>query len=151
MTDNFVPAKTDPTGSLVAVYKVQLFGHLGHSLFVSDKDTYQDVPDTQIASIPSGTFNSGSTRYFRVEANFAVQGGAKLWLRMADQGMTGWEFEFNTNGGPAGWWEWSTSPRFSYVVLPGFPWQRGMKLQMKTEDNHTAKIGGVWVVAEDFK
>jgi hypothetical protein len=138
-------------GALVNSYRVQVFGHAGHTLFSTDSTSYVPVPGTfpaQISRFPAPA--SGTSRVYRVEVSFAVDWDRIIRLRLRDpwNERTKWEFSFQGGHAPNSWWSWNTTPRFT-VEWPD-AWPRQHQLEMKNSDNTVAHLGSVWIVAEDI-
>jgi len=150
-------AQGEAGSGIINIYRVQVFGHIGHDLLDITSTTYVEVPGT-FSSI-NGPFPlpaAGTIRWYRVEVLFAVNHDEVIYLRMKDPFNTylpTWEHSFQGGHATNEWWTWSTTPRFSLSDLEedyGI-WGRQSHLEVKALTTSKAYLGSVWIVAEDLK
>ena len=149
-SNEFAAANHTHSGTLMNIYRVQVFGHAHHSSFYCTSTSYEAVPNTFAAQ--SGQFPApvpGTQRRYRVEVSFAVNWDRVIYLRMRDpaNNLVAWEHSFQGGHAPNSWWSWGTTPRFSVWN----PWPRQYQLEMRASDTSGAYLGSVWIVAEDIQ
>jgi hypothetical protein len=141
------------SGEVVNSYRIQVYGHAGHDPFSINSTDYVQVPGTFAAmNLPFPAAAAGTTRYWRVEASFAVNHDRVITLRLHDPANsdTMWEHSFTGGHASNAWWSWGTTAQF-FIAFPDVQqgWKRQFGLEMKSSDTDTAYLGSVWVIAED--
>lgn len=145
------PPGAAPSGTLMNVYRAQIFGHAFHDSFYSTHTSYVEVPGTLSAQGGPSRFPEpapGTQRRYRIEVSFAVNHDQTIYLRVRDprNDITRWEASFQGGHAPNSWWSWGTS-----TITPWWlPWPRQHRLEMKCSDTSGAYLGSVWLVAEDI-
>jgi len=139
-----------PSGAIMNVYRIQVFGHAAHSLFHCSSTTYTGVPSTYSATLFQNLVPPlpvGMERKYRVEVSFATNHDEMIYLRVHDpaNNITDWEIDLQGGHAPNAWWSWGTES-----ISPGSngPWNRQHHLEMKCSDAD-AYLGSVWIVIED--
>jgi hypothetical protein len=120
--------------------RIPIFGHAGHTTFMTSSTEYVDVPSTYSAVAASirGTY--------RVEVVFAANHDRQMALRMFDPAnpdhRPNWEFIFQAGHAPIDWWTFDTR-NFSSSIDP---WQRQNTLQIRSLDGSLVNLASVHLV-----